>query len=637
MEEDYVENKIIRYRSSILLGMFLVITFLLMIFLITIVVTINSDRDTDNKFSTIRNRAIRGSIISADGYLVSYSQKLFRAEVNTRSIDPKKKNLFINLFSIYTGIPRQKIRDKFVDSNGKSIKGRIVLSKDIDIKLANDLKALARKLNKMRVFRPLNPKKPHLVLGLDIIADNEKRYFPHHDLLTPTIGYMQRRENNGYKSPVSIKGLERAYDSYLTPTQDGLIKGKRDVLGTVILNGKSKFTPRVDGMSLHLNIALDFQKSVERVLDKMKRQIGAEEIMVAVMNSKTGQILSLATSERFDPERIHQRDVKALNPNFSEYLYEPGSVIKPLTLSIALDNNKVDLYEIIQIGGTHRVNSKYTITDDSYFKELTPIDIIVHSSNIGISKIAWRLSGKELYDGFRAFGLAQISGIDLSKELEGRIKAPYQLDYPTYSANSAYGYGMFVNFMQMVKAYSAFNNNGVAVTPQIVNYLSDIHSKRYEVPQEVPPLKACSPDTAHAVHNILVTVVERGTGRSAQYDGLEVGGKTGTAHATYKGRYVDEYHSSFYGFANDKFGHKYTIGVLVIKPKKVYFASQTSAPTFYKVVKEMVNFGYLQPDKLQAKIDYNRRIKIRRQRRASYLRKIEEYNSRYYEDSYSSE
>jgi hypothetical protein len=68
---------------------------------------------------------------------------------------------------------------------------------------------------------------------------------------------------------------------------------------------------------------------------------------------------------------------------------------------------------------------------------LTPCGIIIHSSNIGISKIAWELSGKELYDGFRAFGLAQKSGIDLSKELKGRIKAPYLLDYPTYSANSA--------------------------------------------------------------------------------------------------------------------------------------------------------------------------------------------------------
>ncbi len=103
MEEEYIDNKIIQHRSTILLGMFILITLLLIGFLITIINTINSDRHTFNKFSTIRDRAIRGSIISADGYFLSYSQKLYRAEVNTRSIDPKKKDLFINLFSIYSG------------------------------------------------------------------------------------------------------------------------------------------------------------------------------------------------------------------------------------------------------------------------------------------------------------------------------------------------------------------------------------------------------------------------------------------------------------------------------------------------------------------------------------------------------
>ncbi len=596
MEENYSDNRIIEYRSSILLGMFIIITLLLITFLITIISTINSNRNTDNKFSTIRDRAIRGSIISADGYSISYSQKLYRAEVNTLSIEPKKRNLFINLFSIYSGIEKYKIEERFHNKNGKLIRGRVVLSRNIDIRLASDLKSLSRKLNSMRVFRPLDKSKPHLVLGLDIIADNEKRFFPYGTLLTPTVGYVQNREVNGYKSPVAIKGLEKAYDSYLSPMRDGLIKGKRDVLGIVIRTKDSINISRVDGMDLHINIPLDFQKSIEDMLDTMKKEIEADEILIAVMNSQTGQIISLATSERFNPEHIYQKDVKILNPNFSEYLYEPGSVIKPLTLSIALEHNRVDLDEEIKLGGKYRVNKKYTITDDGYYKSLTPRGIIIHSSNIGISKIAWRLSGKELYDGFRAFGLAQKSGIDLSKELKGKIKPPYMLEYPTYSANSAYGYGMYVNFMQLIKAYSAFNNDGVAVTPKIAEYLSDSQNREYNINREVPSLRSCSPKTAELIHNILVDVVKKGTGRNAQYDGLEIGGKTGTAHIAYKGKYIDEYHSSFLGFANDRFNHKYTIGVLVIKPQKLYFASQTAVPIFRKIVDRMVDFNYLKPD-----------------------------------------
>ena len=626
MEEEYSESRIIQYRSSILLGMFMIITFLLTVFLITLFVTINSDRVTDNKIASIKNRAIRGSIISADGYSLSYSQKHYRAEINSQSIDPRKKELFINLFSIYSGISKEEIRDKFVDKDGKSIRGRIVLSSNVDVRLASDLKALGHKMNRLQIFRPLDKTKPHLVLGLDIIAQSETRHFPHKKILTPTVGYMQTKEDDGYKYPVAIKGLESAYSSYLMPESSGLVQGKRDALGTVIRTGTSRTTPRIDGMNIHLNISLDFQKAVERAIDKRKKQVGAEEIMVAVMESETGKIRSLATSERFDPDNIRQKDVKALNPNFSEYLYEPGSVIKPLTLSIALEHNKVNLAEKIKLGGKHRVNEKYTITDDSYFKSLTPKGIIIYSSNIGISKIAWRLSGKEIYDGFRDFGLSQKSGIDLSKELEGRIKAPYLLEYPTYSANSAYGYGMYANFMQLLKAYSAFNNNGVAMTPRIVDYLSDNHGRKFDLDPDVPSLRACSATTAQAINKILMSVVEVGTGTAAQYDGLDVGGKTGTAHIAYKGKYVEEYHSSFYGFVNDKFGHKYTIGVMVIKPKKVYFASQTAAPMFFDIVSEMVKFNYLEVDKVLAKLHLSQRARVRKQKRDAYIRKIEAYN-----------
>ena len=626
MEEEYTGNRIIRYRSSILLGIFMIIALLLIVFLVTIVVTINGKRDTNNRFATVEDKAIRGSIISADGYALSYSQKQYRAEVHTLSIDTKKRELFLNLFSIYSGIPKVEIEDKFRDDNGRAIRGRIILSDNIDIRLASDLKSLGYKMNRMKIFRPIDRRKPHLVLGLDIIAYSEKRYFPHKKLLTPTVGYMQTKNINGYKAPVAIKGLEKAYSSYLRPDTDGLIRGKRDILGTVIRTGKSKSISRVDGMNLHLNIALDFQRSVEKAVDKRKKQVDAEEILVAIMNSQTGQIISLASSERFNPDNIQQKDVKVLNPNFSEYLYEPGSVIKPLTLAISIENNRVDLSKEIELGGKHRVNDKYTITDDGYFKSLTPRGIIIHSSNIGISKIAWKLTGKELYDGFRNFGLGQKSGIDLSKELHGKIKPAHLLDYPTYSANSAYGYGMYTTFIQLVKAYSAFNNGGIAVTPKIVDYLSDAHGRKYDVNLNTHSLKTCSPKTAEIIHSILMDVVEIGTGSAAQYDGLEVGGKTGTSHIAYKGKYIEKYHSSFYGFVNDKFGHKYTIGVLFIKPKKVYFASQTAAPMFYDVVSQMVKYNYLQVDKVLAEIHYSKRRDMRKRKRDAYIRKIRNYN-----------
>jgi len=111
-------------------------------------------------------------------------------------------------------------------------------------------------------------------------------------------------------------------------------------------------------------------------------------------------------------------------------------------------------------------------------------------------------------------------------------------------------------------------------------------------------VQAITKKTSEWMHNILLEVVKRGTGKKAQYPGLEIGGKTGTAHMVKHGHYVREYHSSFYGFANDKFGHKYTIGVLVIKAKKKYkyFASSSAVPTFKNIVSLLLEQGDLIPD-----------------------------------------
>jgi cell division protein FtsI (penicillin-binding protein 3) len=622
------ENKMIHYRSAILLILFIGIFFLFLIFLINFAQKLSDDEEMENKIATIENKSLRGQIISADGFVVAHSKKMFRAEVNARSIDPKKKELFIKLFSIYSGISEEILKEKFYNKAGKLIRGHVVLTDDLDYRLASDLKSLAYKMHKLKIFRPLNRDKPHIVYGLDILPSSEERYFPHKDIMTPVVGYIRKREKK-YRRAYGIKGLEKEYDEYLVGEQNGFVKGQSDVLKTPILTGESVSKIRKDGFNLHLNIELAFQKNVEAILDKMKKQIDADEVMAAVMDSKTGAVLALASSERFNPERIRKKDIKALDPHFSEYLYEPGSVIKPLTMAIALDKNRVDLSKQIRLGGKLKVTNSHTISDDEYYEALTPKGIIMFSSNIGISKIAWKLSGQELYNGWRRFGLAQYSGVDLSKENTGRIKPAYKFNHKTHSSNTAYGYGLMSNFMQLLKAYSAFNNNGIAVTPQIVKYLSDNKGQHYVPYSEHTSFRACSSKTANIINDMLQATVNRGTGTAAQYDGLEVGGKTGTAHVTEKKAYVEKYHSSFFGFANDKKGHKYTIGVFMIKPRKVYFASQTAAPTFEKIVGEMVEQNYLVVDKALARQHYAKRKELRAKKKAAYLRKIEAYNKKH--------
>ena len=595
-----IQNKALHQRKNKISFLFLLLLLAMGIFLFSVLKTISSDRRIPSHHSTIHDRSFRGAIISADGYTLSSSQKTYQAVIRGASIDPDKKALFVKLFSIYSGIPEKKLLKRFKNRKGKEIKSNIILSKTINARSAMQLKSLSYKLRKLDVFRSIKTRSGiEVVYGLDIIENGESRRFPLGDVLSPILGYVGDKSDGKYTRPSGKKGLERSYEKHITSKKNGYFKGKRDVVGAVIHDKNSIKIQRVDGMDLHLNIPLALQRRVELMIDQMKLSIDADEIIVGIMESNTGKVLSLASTERYDPSHIRQKDIAALVPKFTEYPYEAGSVLKPISLAIALDHNKVTPDTWFETyNGRLQIGKRHWITDDEKFESLTATDIIVHSSNVGISQIAWRLTGQEFRDGLLKFGVAKKTGIDLSRDLPGQLKPVRLLNHQLHLANTSYGYGMMITFAQLIKAYSAFNNDGLAVTPRIVDYLQDAKGNHYTLEPKVGDVQAVSKKTASQIQSILKEVVARGTGVKAQYPGLEVGGKTGTAHIAKKGRYVREYHSSFYGFANDKEGHKYTIGALVIRAKKryKYFASQSAVPTFRRIMDILVELDYLKPE-----------------------------------------
>jgi len=604
------------YRTLIL---FSVLTLAVGAFLISVFKTSLKHRNLPPNTATVHDRGLRGSIISKDGYTLSRSGKTYQATIFTQSLNPDKKDLFIKLFSIYSGISTGKIA-KII----KKHKGYTVLAKKLDNASAVRLKSLAYRLRRLNVFVSMKNKRGMRVLyGLDISENGEKRFFPLKDTLSPVLGYVRNRDDGRYTKVLGVKGLERRYEKYLGRVKNGFIKGMRDVGGTIIRNKNCITQRRQDGMDVHLNIPLKFQRRVEMILSDMKNLTQAQEIIAGVMESHTGKILALASSERYRPDHITQKDVYALNPKFSEFLYEPGSVMKPITLSVALKHHVVTPDTWFDTsGGRLKISEKYTIKDDEIYDSQTATDIIVHSSNVGISKIAWRLTGKEFHDGIQKFGLGKASGIDLSRELPGKIKNTHLLENKLHRANQSYGYGMLATFAQLWKAYSAFNNNGIAVTPRIVEYLQAKDGKKYMPKPKTPNLHSVDSRTANQIKKILKKVVSDGTGKAAIFPGLEIGGKTGTAHIVEHRHYINKYNSSFYGFANDNKGNKYSIGVLAIRLDKhhMHFASQSAVPTFKKIVSALVEMGYLKPDltklqeqKLQAEEKRRRELAKRKQ------------------------
>ena len=561
-----------------------------LIFLSVILYTSLKPRHTPRLFTSDTSKAQRGNIISSDGFHVASTRKLYKAVVDTRNIDPQKRELFIQLFALYSGMKEQKIRKRLTKR-----KGSVVLSYHISPKTAQYLKSLAFELRRMKVFVEFESTSGRSILhGLNIVESGEAREYAYGTLLTPLIGYPRKMEEDGYTRIRGIKGIEKQFDDDLNPLQNGYRYAPRDVNNYMRLTKQSKTTPSVNGLDVHLNIPVTLQIRIEKIVDTMKKELRAKEVFIIIMEAQSGKILTLATSNRFTPSSIKKSDYPSLQTSAIEYVFEPGSVLKPIIFAMLLEEQKVNPFDIVNGHNGRFKMGRKVITDEHKFGWLSAENVIVHSSNIGIAQLAQKLDGVAYHQGLLDFGFTQKSGLDLPYEKRGRMPSIRQLNAQIYKATAAYGYGILANLMQIVKAYNTFNNNGRMVTPVITAKLVDVQGEEIILEHDAPK-QVISASTAARMKKILIKTVNKGTGKGTIIPGLIIGGKTGTAHIAHRGRYVNRYNTSFVGFANDN-SHHYTIGVTVVEPKKNHFASLTAVPVFKKAVGTLIDEGYLKPE-----------------------------------------
>jgi len=443
-----------------ILSLYILIFLGFLLFLGVMLSSVVKKRHIPSLYANSSTTAKRGSIISADGFHIATTKKLYKAMVDTRYIDPQKKDLFIKLFSIYSGIDEKKIIKKLLRRNGN-----VVLSYSISEKRAQYLKRLAYELRRFKVFvERVNPKNGRRSLhGLSILESGETRVYPYGKVLTPIIGYPKKTEENGYTLVRGVKGLEKKFDAELSAKSNGFSRGKRDVNSYIILNKESFTKTAKDGLNIKLTIPLSLQIKIEKMLSQMKKEIGAKQIMCAIMDIKTTNILALASSNRYLPKDIKRSDYSSLNSAMIEYSFEPGSVLKPVVLSLLLDRNRVNPYDLVNgYNGRFKLGKKI-IRDEHRFDWLSVEDVIIHSSNIGIVQLGRKLSSVEFYEGLKDFGFSRKSTYDLIYEKIGSIPSIKLIDNEVYKGTLSYGYGMHANLMQLLRAYSVFNNNGKIV------------------------------------------------------------------------------------------------------------------------------------------------------------------------------
>lgn len=380
--------------------------------------------------------------------------------------------------------------------------------------------------------------------GLYLIKDS-KRYYPQGTNLSHVLGFVGI-DNQG------LVGLELKYDEFLVAKQ-GSINYYMDAKSHNLPLYPNEFIAPSKGFDIELTVNGDIQSIVERELNNAYDTYRPDGIWALAMNPKTGEILAMASKPDFDPNYYQAYDASTYNQNIPIWKsYEPGSTFKIITFASALNENLFDMdkdtyYDIgyEYVGGARIKSWKKGGHGLQTFRQ-----VLQNSSNPGFVEIGRRLGKDKLYQYVQDFGLTEKTGVDLPGENKG-IMFKYDQFGPLEQATVAFGQGISVTPLQLVRAISAAVNGGYLYQPYIVSRIKDPLTKE-TVSQTTPTCirQVISEETSAKMRDALETVVTDGGGKNAYIEGYRIGGKTGTAQKAVNGTYVGGgYILSFVGIA----------------------------------------------------------------------------------------
>ncbi len=418
-----------------------------------------------------------------------------------------------------------------------------------------------------------------------IVLRNPRRYYPHLNIASQILG-LTNVDDKG------IAGIEMQFNSYLTGNKGWIVKQKTN---NGRLNPKNGFPFKRpdDGKNIQLTIDLDFQAILqEELLSQMIRSksIGATGV---ILDPQTGSILAMASLPDFDPNRpglypIENQKNKAITDQI-----EPGSTFKIVAASAALDRKAVQLMEEFNCENGSFEYAGQTIKDWENFGLLTFSQIIEQSSNVGVIKIADRLGPNLLHRYARDFGFGIPTAVSLPGEAKGILRATNEWSAITL-AELSLGHEVGVTALQLGLAYSAIANGGFLVKPRIVNQImtSNMNGKSSIVYTERPEVirKVMPESVSRTMREILVKVVDRGTGTNAAIPGWSVAGKTGTAQKFIDGKYSDKkFISNFVGFFPAEDPKLLAVIILDEPAHGFHWGGQGAAPVFRRVMERIIN------------------------------------------------
>ncbi len=383
--------------------------------------------------------------------------------------------------------------------------------------------------------------------GIDFITTH-KRYYPNNDFLSYVLGYTKTNEEGEMSGEM---GIEKQYDKAMTGT-NGFVEYQKDLNGYKFPNSNEIRKEKVDGNDVYLTIDSNVQMSLETVVNKAQDESNSDWIVAVVADAKTGKILGSATSPSFNPNTRNIENY--LNPLVS-YTYEPGSVMKTYSFMAAFENNPdFDAQTATCMTGPYTIGED-VVSDwnNTGWGEITYQKGYTLSSNTCVANLIKNyLSREELMDYYKKLGFGSLTGIDLPNEYAGKMDFRYDVEV----VNAGFGQAMTTTPIQQVKALTAIANNGVLLTPYIVE--KTVNQSTNEVTYKAKVKegeRVASSETIAKIKDLMFKVVNSDssetTGSAYRMDGYDLIGKTGTAQIANPktGKYYEGKYDYVYSFA----------------------------------------------------------------------------------------
>lgn len=497
--------------------------------------------------------AQRGKILDANGEVLAFTKEGLSFFIDKRMLKEKDKLKIAEKFSQVFNKPAAYYLQLIQDG-----KRNICLEKRVS-------KSLAMKL------------KGFIVEGLFSEPENS-RIYPYGSLASHILGYV----NTGFNG---VAGIERVCDEYLCG-EDGELLIENDVRGRTVAIDEQSTKYEQDGFNVQLTINKSFQAILEEELKTGIKNLEAKGAVGIIMNPQNGQILAMANMPDYNPQEYNKASDQERKNRLIMDIYEPGSTMKSIVLAALFEEKLTNPDEMINTeNGVYKI-AGIKLSDEHSYDRLTVKEVLEHSSNIGMAKLSERINGATLYKYLRDFGFGNYTTVELPGEVSGKVLKPSEFSAIS-KASMSRGYAISVTPLQMASAYSAIINGGKLYKPQLLKQIVDKEGNKIKEVSSQLIRKVISEKSSASIRNMLLGVVENGTGKMAQLKDMTVGGKTGTAKQIINNRYSNEYNSSFVGFFPVE-NPQILCYILVDAPQKSKYGGSSAAPIFKNVAEKII-------------------------------------------------